>query len=173
MKEHAILRRKCGCGGSCGPCDKEKRELRRSAIDTRRLEEDVPKSVTRVLGSSGAPLDATVRRTLEPRFGHDFSSVRVHTSDEASRSASDVHARAWTVGNDIAFARGHYAPHTSNGLQLLAHELTHVVQQSSMPQSSSLAVGDAHDPAEAEADATAARVMARGPKAMCHGDPPA
>src|SRR5688572_11670227 len=145
----ALLQRKCGCGGGCGPC-KEKRELRRSAIDPRQPE-DVPQSVERVLGSSGAPLDPAARRTFEPRFGHDFSSVRVHTGADAASAARDVHARAWTVGNHIAFGAGHSPRDTS----LLAHELTHVVQQSAMPQTSSFAIGAANDPSESEADAVA------------------
>src|SRR5688500_8673197 len=98
------LKRKCGCGATCGSC-REKRELRRSAIDPREPA-SVPRSVDRVLGSIGAPLDDSVRRTLEPRFGHDFSSVRVHTGADAATATRDVHARAWTVGNHIAFGAG-------------------------------------------------------------------
>jgi hypothetical protein len=147
------LRRKCGCAGACGSC-REKRELRRSAIDPR-TPDSIPRSVDRVLTSSGAPLDPSLRRAFEPRFGHDFSSVRVHTDADAATSARDVHARAWTVGGHIAFGAGH----GPNDRALLAHELTHVVQQSSMPRASSLAIGAANDPAEAEADAVSAMVL--------------
>src|SRR5688572_14110300 len=99
------LQRKCGCGSTCGSC-REKRELRRSAIDPRRPENGVPPSVEGVLRSPGEPLDPSLRQTLEPRFGHDFSSVRVHTGADAAGATKDVHARAWTVGNHIAFGAG-------------------------------------------------------------------
>ena len=65
-----------------------------------------------------------------PRFGYDFSGVRVHTDGIASKSAERSNAHAYTVGSDIAFASGKYAPDTATGVKLLGHELTHVVQQS-------------------------------------------
>jgi hypothetical protein len=68
---------------------------------------------------------------MEERFGHDFSRVRVHTDAEAAESAQILNARAYTVGRDVVFAAGEYAPHDDLGRRLLAHELTHVVQQSS------------------------------------------
>jgi hypothetical protein len=75
------------------------------------------------------PLDLSTRAALEPRFGRDFGDVRVHTDDFAVKSAAESDARAFTVGNDITFGKGQYAPDTQAGRQLLAHELTHVVQQ--------------------------------------------
>jgi hypothetical protein len=93
--------------------------------------EDVPDSVHRVIGSPGRPLDAPVRKDMEARFGHDFSGVRVHDDGDAAQSASDVGARAYTIGNNIAFGRGQFTPAAAEGRSLLAHELTHVVQQSS------------------------------------------
>ncbi|HKQ05867.1 MAG TPA: DUF4157 domain-containing protein [Blastocatellia bacterium] len=77
----------------------------------------------------GAPLSPTVRQFFEPRFGHDFSQVRVHTDAEASASARSVNALAYTVGRDVVFGAGQYAPETAAGQHLLAHELAHVVQQ--------------------------------------------
>lgn len=77
----------------------------------------------------GRPLDDATRAVLEPRFGHDFSRVRVHTDARASASAERVRAEAYTVGPDIVFAAGRYAPGASAGTHLLAHELAHVVQQ--------------------------------------------
>jgi hypothetical protein len=74
-------------------------------------------------------LPATVRSYYEPRFGRDFSGVRVHTGGEAADSARGLRARAFTLGSDIVFGPGHYAPQTGDGQRLLAHELTHVVQQ--------------------------------------------
>ncbi len=93
-----------------------------------------PPIVHDVLGSSGAPLDATMRAELEPRFGHDFSGVRVHTDGRAAASARAVQATAYTVGRDIVFDRGAYAPHSTTGRRLLAHELAHVVQQGGSPR---------------------------------------
>ena len=66
---------------------------------------------------------------MEPRFGHDFGQVRVHTDSSAAESARAVDALAYTMGKDIVFARGQYAPHTSAGQDLLAHELAHTIQQ--------------------------------------------
>jgi Domain of unknown function (DUF4157) len=64
------------------------------------------------------------------RFGHDFSQVRVHTDAKAAASAKAVHAVAYTVGQDIVFGEGQYVPHTHTGLKVLAHKLTHTIQQS-------------------------------------------
>lgn len=77
----------------------------------------------------GAPLDPMTRALMEPQFGHDFSRVHVHTDSWASDSAAALHAQAYTVGNDVVFRRGEYAPGTEEGRHLIAHELTHVVQQ--------------------------------------------
>jgi hypothetical protein len=87
-----------------------------------------PASVSRALAGSGRPLASEVRARMERRFGHDFSKVRVHTDDSASESARDVGASAFTVGEDIVFGRGSYAPTSPAGRQVLAHELAHVVQ---------------------------------------------
>lgn len=78
----------------------------------------------------GTPLESGTRRFMESRFQHDFSGVRVHTGADAERSAGAIGARAYAIGNDVVFARSRYAPQTSAGRSLLAHELTHVVQQS-------------------------------------------
>lgn len=81
------------------------------------------------LRGRGEPLPSSARSFFEPRFGHDFSAVRVHTGAAARDAARAVNARAFTVGNDVVFGAGEYSPATSSGRQLLAHELTHVVQQ--------------------------------------------
>ena len=88
-----------------------------------------PPIVDDVLGSSGEPLDAGTRRFFEERFGYDFGAVRVHRDVRAAKSARAVHAQAYTVGHDIVFDSGGFAPKTETGRRLLAHELTHVVQQ--------------------------------------------
>lgn len=90
---------------------------------------EVPNIVHEVLRSQGQPLDTTARAFLEPRFGRDFSSVRVHADDRAAASARLIGSHAYTVGRDVAFASGRYSPTTSIGRKLLAHELTHVIQQ--------------------------------------------
>ena len=86
--------------------------------------------IHQVLNSPGQPLDSRTRAFFEPRLGHDLSSVRVHTDQMATKSADNVSALAYTIGNNIIFAAGHYAPGTQGGRRLLAHELAHVVQQS-------------------------------------------
>ena len=95
--------------------------------------------VVGVSGSAGRTLDAGSRAFMESRFGHDFSRVRVHTDADAARAADAVRARAYTVGRDIVFGRGEYAPASAEGRRLLAHELTHVVQQRAAP-----GLSDAH-----------------------------
>ena len=100
--------------------------LRNSGGD---FEGEVPDSVTRTLAGSGRPLDASLRQIFEPRFGRDFSGVRVHQGGLAEQSARDVNARAYTVGNDIVLGAGEYVAGSATGQRLLAHELTHVVQQ--------------------------------------------
>lgn len=89
----------------------------------------VPPVVPQVLNHPGKPLDNNTRGFMESRFGYDFSQVRVHTGSQAGESAQAVHALAYTVGPNIVFKAGQYAPETAQGKRLLAHELTHVVQQ--------------------------------------------
>jgi hypothetical protein len=91
-------------------------------------------SVDSVLRSSGQPLDRATRREMESRIGFDFSHVRLHTNDEAGKSAQQLSAKAYTVGSDVVFAPGRFAPQSSEGRHLLAHELTHVVQQTTTPE---------------------------------------
>ncbi len=90
---------------------------------------DAPPIVFDVLSSSGQPLDQATRTFFEPRFGHDFSQVRVHTDARAVESAERLNALAYTVGPHIAFGSDQLAAGTSEGRFLLAHELAHVVQQ--------------------------------------------
>jgi hypothetical protein len=92
--------------------------------------EYAPDPVYKTLGSSGQALDGAVRTYFETRFGYDFSRVRVHNDGAAHEAAVSVDAKAYTAGSHLVFAAGQYAPHTPQGKHLLAHELTHVVQQS-------------------------------------------
>ena len=84
-------------------------------------------------GDSGHPIDPSTRDFMEARFGIDFGRVRLHTDPTAAESAKALHARAFTVGNDIAFAHGQYSPGSHQARSLLAHELAHVVQQGNAP----------------------------------------
>lgn len=94
---------------------------------------DVSGVVSQGLSGGGQPLDDSTRAYMEPRFGHDFSQVRIHTDSRASQSSEQIAARAYTVGSDIAFRAGEFRPGTGEGKRLLAHELTHVVQQGAVP----------------------------------------
>jgi hypothetical protein len=113
--------------------------------------------VREALHSPGQPLDRATRSALEPRFGHDFSRVRIHHD---SPSADALGAHACTVGSDVVFGAGKYAPRTDEGRRLLAHELTHVTQQRGVVARSAatLDIGPADDVYEREADRTAAAV---------------
>ncbi|MGO9618559.1 MAG: DUF4157 domain-containing protein [Bryobacteraceae bacterium] len=113
-----------------------------------------PLPVNDALQSAGRPLDRETRRLMGSRFGFDFSKVRIHTDSQAAASAKGIGASAYTHGNDVVFGTGRYAPDTTEGRRLLAHELTHVVQQQNPRQSAS---GDALG---READQAATDVMA-------------
>jgi hypothetical protein len=97
--------------------------------------DEVSSLVAQSVSGRGHPLDSTTRSFMEPRFGHDFSDVAVHSDATAAESARAINALAYTVGRDIVFAADQYAPHTPGGKHLLAHELTHIAQGA--PHSSS------------------------------------
>lgn len=89
-----------------------------------------PAEIKKLKSSSGGqPIPASLKHGLEIELKTDLSNVRVHTSDEAMRAATILNAQAFTVGTDIYFNAGQYQPGTNEGRRLLAHELTHVVQQ--------------------------------------------
>ncbi len=134
--------------------------LQRAAVNPSPVHE-VPPIVHEVLHSPGQPLDAQTRSFMEPRFGHDFSGVRVHTDVRAGESAQAVNALAYTVGQDVVFGAGHYPPHTNVGQRLVAHELTHVVQQSQITALAGAAtlLGNPADASEDEAARVADRVL--------------
>jgi hypothetical protein len=119
-----------------------------------------------VISGGGSPLDGGVRADMEARMGHDFSDVRVHTGDTADSSARSVSAHAYTVGSNIVFQRGAYDPGSSSGQTLLAHELTHVVQQRNgpvdgRPAAGGISVSDPSDRFEVEAATNADKVMSQ------------
>jgi hypothetical protein len=137
-----------------------------------RNDSSLPPIVHEVIRSGGEPLDPNTREFMQSRFGYDFGHVRVHTDVRATESARAVNALAYTVGRDIVFDTAQYTPGTAAGQRLLAHELTHVVQQSgeSAPTAGDLRVGSAVDAAEREAERLAdvvANTAAFRPPAMC------
>jgi hypothetical protein len=118
--------------------------------------------VHNVLGGSGHPLDAASRAFFEPRFGRDFSRVRIHTGLQAAESTRAIHARAYTRGSDIVFDQGEYQPSSQAGRHLLAHELTHVLHQSAAPSSTLYRDADTTPPTlEEEAKDLIARYILR------------
>ncbi|HKP51306.1 MAG TPA: DUF4157 domain-containing protein [Chloroflexia bacterium] len=163
--------RRCACGGIAGPdgecaaCRARRVGLQRQVDKAagQRAPTTAPPIVHEALRSPGQPLDAATRAFMEPRFGRDFSAVRVHTGQRAEASAQAVNAHAYTVGQDIVFGAGKYTPHTPAGQHLLAHELTHTLQQGSADKlQPSLLVGQPDDALEREATAVADEVLAGG-----------
>lgn len=141
LSEHVMrmpeppLQRACACGGACPHCQTEQPGQKQAGLQTKRVKANdtaqlaAPPSVHDVLRSPGQPLDPATRAFMEPRFGHDFSHVRVRSGTAAEQSARDVNAHAYTVGHNIVFGAGRLAPGTHEGRRLIAHELVHVVQQ--------------------------------------------
>jgi len=118
-----------------------------------------------VISAGGRPLEPEVRDDMETRLGHDFGDVRVHDDGAAHESAKAVNAHAYTVGSNVVFQRDKYDPSSADGKVMLAHELTHVVQQRSGPVDGSSAPGgikvsDPSDRFEREASANAERAVA-------------
>jgi hypothetical protein len=156
---HGVLQRKCSCGGSGAGVDNQCEDCRSHALQRKAVGSAplaVPSSVHETISSPGRPLDADTRGSLEPRFHHDFSRVRVHTDVSAGESAQEVGAAAYTVGHNVVFAPGNFAPTSEEGRTLLAHELAHVVQQESGDPGRLVS---APEWAEREADSAAAQVQ--------------
>ncbi|MEQ8963027.1 MAG: DUF4157 domain-containing protein, partial [Coleofasciculus sp. C2-GNP5-27] len=141
----------------------KKRSLLQRHSSSQAEPSQVPPIVHEVLRSQGKPLDPNTRTFMESRFGHDFSSVQVHTDRKAAESAQVINALAYTVGQNIVFGTGEYAPGRSEGQKLLAHELTHVVQQSKLGSTIQphLAIGLVQDQAEIEANRVAESVFSK------------
>jgi|GEM_PF-2287551 len=146
MPDPAIhLQRKCACGNgsgaTCSECASQLPSAQRSVATQAETAETAPGIVNEVLGSSGESLDPATRSFMESRFGRDFSEVRIHKDARANKSATTVNALAYTVGPHIVFGRNRYAPESNAGRHLLAHELTHVVQQSSAVSGNGFTIG--------------------------------
>jgi len=170
----AVLQRKCACGGTPGPtgecdeCRKKRLALQRRAVNSS-PPVSVPPIVESVLSSPGRPLDPPARSFMESRFGHDFGHVRIHDDANAAESARAVNAHAYTVGEHIAFGAGKYSPHTSEGHRLLAHELTHTLQQSGLQRSRAgidVPTGNEEQRLEREADDAAAAIVVPNPSGI-------
>ena len=169
----ASLQRKCACGqhtvagGEVPECKKKREQLQRQAVAGPGPIGAVPQVVHDVLRSPGRPLEAGTRAFMEPRFGFDFSRVRIHTDARAAESARAVDAHAYTVGDNVVFGPGQYRPETHEGRRLLAHELTHTLQQAGGEARRLDRLGDLEPdvgPAEDEAERTAGLILAKGGK---------
>ena len=167
----SALQRKCVCGGMAGPggeceeCREKRISLQRAGRNSDlagQIDSSVPPIVDDVLRSRGEPLDPAIRAFMEPRFGHDFTQVRVHTDAQAARSAERIGALAYTVGPEIVFGSARYSPGTIEGRQLLAHELTHVVQSGSWKVDRPIEVGSSENAEESEAASVGISAHATG-----------
>src|SRR5262249_13401592 len=171
-----VLQRRCECGASCEECKEEPLQRKGEGPST-----TTAGGLTATLRQSGSGerLDAGVRERMESGLGHDFSDVRVHADGGAADAARRVRAQAFTTGSHIYFGGGRYQPHSSDGQRLIAHELSHVVQQRTgavAPVAAKPVIDTPGDPFEREADAAAEQVMAgrsADASAVGRGSPPA
>jgi len=128
----AAVQKKCAScesgAAKCPSCEEEEQRVMRKESGSAAVPV-AGAAVTRVLNSPGQPLERSTRSLMEGRFGYPFGDVRVHTGIEAARSAREIAAKAYTVGSDVVFNDGQYRPWSPEGQRLLAHELTHVLQQ--------------------------------------------
>lgn len=112
----------------CPHCEEEEKKLHRKE-SANSLTPDISPAVEQTLQSIGQPIDTSTRSFMEQRFGFDFSNVQIHNGALAHQSSKEINALAYTRGNHVVFGSGQYQPGTETGKRLLAHELTHVVQQ--------------------------------------------
>lgn len=120
FKTSPVIQSKCA---SCGEEDKLQRKETADELT------EAPSAVSDTIAGSGDPMDDNTRSFMENRFMYDFSKVKIHTGNIAAKSAQSINALAYTSGSDIVFNNDQYSPETESGKKLLAHELTHVVQQ--------------------------------------------
>ncbi len=134
----------CAAGGEmCEECQQQQAGTVARKATAAGISATPHKAIEQVLRSPGRPLDLATRAFFEPRFGRDFSNVLVHTGEEAHRAAAGIRAHAFTLGQEIYFASGQYSPESDAGRNLLAHELTHTIQQ--QPAESVLGAAAAHE----------------------------
>jgi hypothetical protein len=154
---------------AAGPSGLMKLQRQVGNAGTASMMEEERSPVHDVVSSPGEALDRDVRADMESRLGHDFSDVRVHRDSAADESAQAVSAKAYTVGSHVAFQSGAYDPGSDAGRHVLAHELTHVVQQRSGPVDGTgapggIRVSDPSDPFEREASDIANRAVSSSPE---------
>ena len=154
----------------CAACEEEDKKLQRKADGgPTGAHAEAPPIVHEALSKSGRPLDAASRAFFEPRLGRALGEVRIHTDGAAADSARSVAANAYAVGRDVVFAEGRYAPESSAGRRLIAHELAHVIQQGAAPDAQALGFHSApapflaRDAAEDEIKAIEAAKLEIGP----------
>lgn len=128
-----------GVQRKCQACEEEDKLVHRKESNTNEVQGsgELDNYVSSI-ATSGQPMSENSRKFFEPRFGHDFSNVKIHTDSVAAKSAQSVNALAYTSGNNIVFNQGQYAPDSASGQKLIAHELTHVVQQGAAAQTKSI-----------------------------------
>jgi hypothetical protein len=139
MPERPFIQRKGSC--SCGeydddhvhlkPLDKQVTPFIQTKVDGGNVVSNAVSSKIQATRGGGKPIDSSTKSFMESRFGADFDGVKIHTGDESAQLSRDLSARAFTIGRDIYFNNGQYQPDTGRGKHLLAHELTHVLQQKS------------------------------------------
>jgi hypothetical protein len=112
----------------CAACEEEE-QLQRKESEKQNASTETPALVSEALGRGGSRMEVGTQRFMENRFGYNFGNVKIHNDSVAAKSAASIHALAYTSGDNIVFNHGQYAPGTLQGKRLLAHELTHVVQQ--------------------------------------------
>ena len=153
------IQRACACG-SCENCRKKK--LQRHAESSSTSSTPAPLQLPG-LDSGGTPLPSTLRQRLEPMFGTGFQQVRIHNDSSSHRAARDLRANAFTWGQHIHFGAGRFDPASRDGLHLLAHELSHTVQQrgiAPLAAADSIEIDAPDAPMERQADATADAIVA-------------
>jgi len=153
-----------GLAGECQQCRAQRSALQQQPWNPTTSAGHLP-AVQEALRSRVAPLDPALRAPVESRFGHDFGQVRVHTDSRAAAASRTLSAEAFTVGDEIFFDHGRFAPHTNAGRHLLAHELAHTVQQSRAATSRVVGI-DASPEREAEADRAAQAMTGEPPTPM-------
>ncbi len=168
--QNTAVQRSCSCGGEvgvdgeCMTCRATREALQRHAAGP--TEQDaVPASVSRALRSDGGhPIDRATRASMESAFGADFGDVRLHTDSQAATAARDISAKAFTSEQSIYFGAGQHRPDTAEGQKLLAHELTHTIQQRSgrSELQSGPRISQPGDPLEREAEIMASRIDQAG-----------
>ncbi len=147
MPENAVSGKRCACGkpmgpdGMCADCKRKQLGIQRQT-SVAGAETAVSPTVQKTLSQSGHPLDHATRNFMESRFGRDFGQVRVHTGAGVSQAADELNANAFTHKQNIFFNQGRYQPETVQGQRLLAHELTHTIQQGSAPIKGSVAANE-------------------------------